>query len=156
MKYPSRFKAFSKISTIIQLRNTSGFWPRVRARALRTPVFFSSLPCQTGRCAPPPRRPSQLCCYLFDPQKYIKSIEFGSPAWRAFFFQLYHRGQRVYRVPGLLSSRPNWVPPPPHLQESVVPPPLDPRGETHSLSEGVEGINSDDGAYTLVHYVYMY
>ena len=33
---------------------TSGFWPRVRARALRAPVFLSSLPPQTGRCAPPP------------------------------------------------------------------------------------------------------
>ena len=31
---------------------TSGFWPRVRARALRAPVFFNSLPSQTGRCAP--------------------------------------------------------------------------------------------------------
>jgi hypothetical protein len=28
---------------------TSGFWPRKRA-----PVFLGSLPCQTGRCAPPP------------------------------------------------------------------------------------------------------
>ena len=33
--------------------NTSGFLPRLRARALRAPVFFSSLPRQTGRCAPP-------------------------------------------------------------------------------------------------------
>ncbi len=32
---------------------TSGFWPRVRARALRAPVFLGSLPRQTGRCAPP-------------------------------------------------------------------------------------------------------
>ena len=38
---------------------TSGFWPRVRARALRTPVFLGSLTCKTGRCAPPPR-PSHL------------------------------------------------------------------------------------------------
>jgi hypothetical protein len=35
---------------------TSGFWPRVRARTLRAPVFFSSLPHQTGRCAPPVHR----------------------------------------------------------------------------------------------------
>jgi hypothetical protein len=33
---------------------TSGFWPRVRARALRAPVFLGSLTCQTVRCAPPP------------------------------------------------------------------------------------------------------
>ncbi len=32
--------------------STSGFWPRVRARALRAPVFFNSLPSQTRRCAP--------------------------------------------------------------------------------------------------------
>jgi hypothetical protein len=32
---------------------TSGFWPSVRARALRASVFFSSLPHITGRCAPP-------------------------------------------------------------------------------------------------------
>ncbi len=35
---------------------TNGFWPRVRARALRAPVFLGSLPCQTGRCAPSAHR----------------------------------------------------------------------------------------------------
>jgi hypothetical protein len=35
---------------------TSGFWPRVRARALRAPVFLGALPRQTGRCAPPDHR----------------------------------------------------------------------------------------------------
>ena len=39
---------------------TSGFWPRVRARALRAPVFLDSLRRPTGRYAPP--RPSQLRC----------------------------------------------------------------------------------------------
>ncbi len=34
------------------LYNTSGLWPRVRARALRAPVFLSSLTCKSGR--PPP------------------------------------------------------------------------------------------------------
>jgi hypothetical protein len=48
-------------STRIIIFHTSGFWPRVRARALRAPVFLGSLTCQTGRCAPPPR-PSQLRC----------------------------------------------------------------------------------------------
>ncbi len=33
---------------------TSGFWPRMRARALRAPVFLGSLPCPTGRFTPPP------------------------------------------------------------------------------------------------------
>ncbi len=35
---------------------TSGFWPRVRARALRAPILLSSLPGPTGRCAPPAHR----------------------------------------------------------------------------------------------------
>ena len=32
---------------------TSGFWPRVRARALRAFRFFGLKTRQTGRCAPP-------------------------------------------------------------------------------------------------------
>jgi hypothetical protein len=35
---------------------TSRFWPRVRARALRAPVFLGALPRQTGRCAPSAHR----------------------------------------------------------------------------------------------------
>jgi hypothetical protein len=38
---------------------TSGFWPRVRARALRAPVFLGLLPCQTG-----PPEPTELHCIL--------------------------------------------------------------------------------------------
>ncbi len=51
---------------------------------------------------------------------------------------------------GFLSSRPNWVhPPPPSLR--VLPPPQGPRGETHSLvGEGVGGHSSDEGTDTLV------
>ncbi len=45
-----------------QIYLTSGFWPRVRARALRAPVFLGSLTRQTGRYAPP--RPLQLRCSL--------------------------------------------------------------------------------------------
>jgi hypothetical protein len=44
----------------INLKYTSGFWPRVRARALRAPVFLGSLLRSRGRSAPP--RPSQLRC----------------------------------------------------------------------------------------------
>jgi hypothetical protein len=50
-----------------KLLNTSGFWPRVRARALHAPVFWNSLPRKTG--AARPTRLSQLRCFLFDPQK---------------------------------------------------------------------------------------
>ena len=78
---------------------TSGFWPRVRARALRAPVFLGSLPRQTGRCAPPPPRPSQFRCFLFYPQKYIKSVELGPPTSRAFFFPQEHRGYGIWGPP---------------------------------------------------------
>ncbi len=37
----------------------------MRARALRAPVFLSSLTCKAGRCAPPPRL-SQLRCSCLD------------------------------------------------------------------------------------------
>jgi hypothetical protein len=42
---------------------TSEFWPRVRARALRAPVFLSSLTHKTGRCAPPPLHRSFAASY---------------------------------------------------------------------------------------------
>ncbi len=45
----------------VRLFITSGFWPRVRARALRTPVFLDSLPRPTGRCAPIPLAHRTLC-----------------------------------------------------------------------------------------------
>jgi hypothetical protein len=34
------------------LYSTSGFWPRVRARALRAPAKLGLLTCQTERCVP--------------------------------------------------------------------------------------------------------
>jgi hypothetical protein len=56
-------------------------------------------------------------------------------------YQIYQMGLcRVDGVPGFLSSRPNWLPPPPHPQVSVAPP-FGPRGRgTYSLGgEGVGG-----------------
>ncbi len=74
---------------------TSWFWPRVRARALRAPVFLSSLPRQTGRCAPPlPAHRSFAVSYL-TPKKYIKFIQLGPPTSRTFFFPPYRRGYEV-------------------------------------------------------------
>ncbi len=64
--YKKNTNAFIPASPLIQFIHTqkhimtSGFWPRVRARALRAPVFLSSLTHKTGRCAPP--RPSQVRC----------------------------------------------------------------------------------------------
>ncbi len=58
---------------------------------------------------------------------------------------------RVYRVPCFLSSRPNWLPPPPHPQLSVAPP-LVPMGGTHSLAgEGAGIANSDELTGTLMY-----
>jgi hypothetical protein len=65
---------------------TSGFWPRVRA-----PVFLSSISSQTGRPV--------HCSFLFDPQKYTKSIELGPPTSGAFFFPLDHRGHEIWSPP---------------------------------------------------------
>jgi hypothetical protein len=68
------------------IRVTSGFWPRVRARALRAPVFLSSLPPPNRALHAPPPRPSQLHCFLFDPQKYINLSNFGRPRQGLFSF----------------------------------------------------------------------
>ncbi len=58
-------------------------------------------------------------------------------------------GLLVFRVPGFLPSRPDWVPPHSNPQESVAPPP---RGEPHSHAGEVVGgwPNSDDEKDTLV------
>ena len=51
---PIRIPLISDIwsSVCVFFLKTSGFWPRVRARALRAPVFLSSLTCKAGRCSP--------------------------------------------------------------------------------------------------------
>ncbi len=82
---------------------TSGFLPRVRARALRAPVFLSLLLPQTGALRAPSPSPIALI-FLFNPQKYIKSIELGPPTASAFFFPLDHRG---YEIWGPLPSTPD-------------------------------------------------
>jgi hypothetical protein len=63
--------------------------------------------------------------------------------------QTKHQDHRVYRVPGFLSSRPNWVPPLPHPQASVASPPLGPRGEKNSLAGKGGGPKSDDWTESL-------
>ncbi len=62
---------------------TSGFWPRVRARALRAPVFFSSLLRQTGRCAPPP--PVAASLLLIRPPKIYKIYRIWVAGVQGFF-----------------------------------------------------------------------
>ncbi len=65
------------------MNHTSWFLPCVRARALRAPVFLSSLPPQMGRCAPP--------------------AHCSSAASYSFFFPLDHRGCKIW---GPLSPAP--------------------------------------------------
>ncbi len=61
---------------------------------------------------------------------------------------------RVYGVPGLLPSRPNWVPPPTHPQASVAPPPLgSKRGDTLACGGGDGEPNSHEGTDILHLYV---
>jgi hypothetical protein len=56
---------------------------RARPCAARTRLFgFIAMP--NGALRAP--RPSQLRCFLLDPQKYLQSIELGPPTSRAFFF----------------------------------------------------------------------
>ncbi len=86
-KYKNIFSTlvdFTLITTLSYYVKTSGFWPRVRARVLRAPVFLGSLTWQTGRCAPP--RPSQLHCFLFTLQNFPLGPNSGplgkaAPCW---------------------------------------------------------------------------
>jgi hypothetical protein len=48
-----------------------------------------------------------------------------------------------------ISSRPNWVPPPPHPQKCVLLPSLGKGGEAHSLAGEGGGPNSDNGTDTI-------
>ncbi len=124
---------------------TSGFWPRVRARALRAPVFLGSLTRKKGRCAPPGHR-SFAAFY-----SYSKNKNNLPNSGRPRFFQLYHESREYTEYQASYPVVPNGSPTPSPAKRMLPPPPLDPRGETHSLSEeGVRVTNSDDGAYTLV------
>ncbi len=62
----------SFIHIVADYSNTSGFWPRVRARALRAPVFLGSFNMPKGALRAP--RPSQLRCFIYIGQKYKFTI----------------------------------------------------------------------------------
>jgi hypothetical protein len=60
----------------------------------------------------------------------------------------------IRRVPECLSSRLNWVPPPPPRMRVWLPPHLVLEGEPHPLAgKEVGGPNSDDWTDTLVLYI---
>jgi hypothetical protein len=65
------------------LLRTSGFWPRVRARALRAPVFFRLINMQNGALrAPPPIAASLLLIYT---PKLSLGPELGQSGVRIYF-----------------------------------------------------------------------
>jgi hypothetical protein len=70
---------------LVSIFETSGFWPRMRARALRAPVFLSSLPPQTGRCAPPPAHRSFAASYS-TPKNIYNLSNLGRPHQELFSF----------------------------------------------------------------------
>ncbi len=109
----------------------------MRARALRAPVSFSSLPRQTGRCAPPPPVAASLLLIL--PPKIYKIYRIWVAGVKGFFLStLPPRPESKQSArPSIQSSE--LGPPTPSPPRECFSPPLDPRGETHSLSEGVGG-----------------
>jgi hypothetical protein len=68
-------------------------------------------------------------------------------------YLLYNCNHRAFKVPKFLSSRPNWVPPPPHPQARVAPPLWVQGGDILLAGKGVGGPNSAEGTDTLVIYV---
>ncbi len=71
---------------------------RARPCAARTRLF-GLIATPNGALRDPHLRPSQLRCFLFDPKKFIKSVELGSPTSRAFFFPQDHRGYETWGPP---------------------------------------------------------
>ncbi len=89
-----------------------------------TPPYFSSTPIRTLWC--PPSTGGRT-------KSEDQSAEIPPK---------YQYLQRVYRVLEFLSSRPNWVPSPPHPQWVLLLLPSGLCGETHSLArKGVRGPN---------------
>jgi hypothetical protein len=65
---------------------TSGFWPRVRARALRAPVFLSSLPRKQGAARPPP--PNAASLLLIRPPEIYKIYRTWAAHIKGFFLSI--------------------------------------------------------------------
>ncbi len=79
------------------ISKTSGFWPRVRARALRAPVFLDSLQRQTGRCAPPAHRSFAASCSI--PKIDLKLLNSYSGRPRHGLFSFHRTTEAKYEVP---------------------------------------------------------
>jgi hypothetical protein len=139
----------------------------VRARALRAPVFLSSLTCKAGRCAPPPPL-SQLRCSCLDHtlcilrralkiHHLVKETKKFSFHWTT---EALKKGSIVYYIEyHSLCAVYDWVPPQP-FPWKMAPPPLCLSipctvfiARQHSLAwAGVGGSKSYDSTETQVRY----
>ena len=81
------------------ISKTSGFWPRVRARALRAPVFLGSL-----------LRPSQLRCFLFTPQNLSSGPNSGHQGRLSFHWSKLHPTELLVHCILLSYAAPSWAP----------------------------------------------
>jgi hypothetical protein len=116
------------------------------------PSFLAYCEAKQGAARPPP--PVAALLLLIRPPKIYKIYRAWVAGVKGFFLSTLPPSPESIQSarPSIQSSKLGPLTP----KRVLFPPPLDPRGETHSLSEGVGGINSDDGTYTLVLYVYMY
>ncbi len=89
--------------------DTSGSWPRVRARALCAPVFLDSLPRQTGRCEPPLAHRSFAASYSTHKNIYNLS-NFGRPRQGLFSFHWTTEVMKceMWNVPSPRPSQLRW------------------------------------------------
>ncbi len=78
----------------IQIFRTSWFWPHVRARALRAPVFLGSSPSQTGAAPPPPNMRKKG--FIFMLAKHIQAILRGFSRGPSLFLPIW--GQNYVQV----------------------------------------------------------
>jgi hypothetical protein len=125
-----------------------------RPCAARTRTF-GLIATPNGALRAPPPITASLLFSLYSKNKNIPPNS-GRPREGLFSFNStteareYTECQAFYTVVRIGSPTPSTA-----RECCSTPPPLDPRGETHSLpDEGVRGTNSDDGAYTLVLQVY--
>jgi hypothetical protein len=88
---------FFTVMHSMDILNTSGFWPRVRARELRAQVFLGSLPRQSGRCAPPPAHRSFAASYS-TPKNIYNLSNLGRPRPGLLSFQ-WTTEAVIYKVP---------------------------------------------------------
>ncbi len=79
----------------------------------------------------------------------------GKPYQKSSLLNLYGNSlnSEVHRVPGFLSLRPNWVPPPPHPQARLFPPTFGFKGGgRHTSLRGRWGPNADEETENCVYY----